>query len=218
MVAISAEYRIRSEHGTSPFECVADGKSAVRWVREHAGDLGIDPGRIAAGGGSAGGHVAACTGIIAGFDDEEDSEISSVPDTMVLFNPAVELSERALPGLNETEDDAVIGFNAQMQEISPADHVRAGLPPTIIFHGTGDQVVLFDCIERFRDAMREAGNRCEVVAFDGKPHAFFNYGREEDNASFTATLRAADRFLASLGYLSGEPTLQEGGTWPGKKD
>ncbi|MDH4238929.1 MAG: carboxylesterase family protein, partial [Phycisphaerae bacterium] len=33
MVAISAEYRVKNRHGTTPFECVADGKSAIRWVR-----------------------------------------------------------------------------------------------------------------------------------------------------------------------------------------
>ena len=59
MVAISAEYRVKSRHHATPFDCVEDGKSALRWVRTHAEKLGIDPDRIAAGGGSAGGHVAA---------------------------------------------------------------------------------------------------------------------------------------------------------------
>ena len=56
MVAISAEYRVNSRHGVSPFECVTDGKSAVRWIRAHSADYGIDSVRIAAGGGSAGGQ------------------------------------------------------------------------------------------------------------------------------------------------------------------
>src|SRR5210317_2600573 len=61
MVAMSAEYRVKTRHGTSPRECVKDGKSALRWIRIHADDLGIDPNKLAAGGGSAGGHVAAAT-------------------------------------------------------------------------------------------------------------------------------------------------------------
>jgi len=64
MVAISAEYRVKNKHGTTPFECVADGKSAIRWVRANVGRLGVNPNKIIAGGGSAGGHVAACTGVI----------------------------------------------------------------------------------------------------------------------------------------------------------
>jgi acetyl esterase/lipase len=59
MIAMSAEYRVKSRHQTTPAECVKDGKSAVRWIRANAARLDIDPDRIAAGGGSAGGHVAA---------------------------------------------------------------------------------------------------------------------------------------------------------------
>ena len=51
MVVVLPEYRTKEAHGTTPFECIADGKSAVRWVRAHATELGIDPQRIAAGGG-----------------------------------------------------------------------------------------------------------------------------------------------------------------------
>ena len=48
MLAISAEYRVRTKHETTPFECVADGKSAVRWIRENATSLNIDPNKIVA--------------------------------------------------------------------------------------------------------------------------------------------------------------------------
>ena len=58
MVAMTADYRVSSRQGTKPFHCVRDGKSAVRWIRQNARRLGVDPGRIATGGGSAGGHVA----------------------------------------------------------------------------------------------------------------------------------------------------------------
>ena len=93
MVAMTAEYRIRNLHGTLAHKCVSDGKSAIRWVRANARKLGIDPHRIAAGGGSAGGHVAACTGVLPGFEEKgEDTKIKSVPDALVLFNPAVVLA------------------------------------------------------------------------------------------------------------------------------
>ena len=67
MVAISAQYRTRNSHGSDPFACIADGKSAMRWVRAHADEFGIAPDRIAAGGGSAGGHVAASTALLQGL-------------------------------------------------------------------------------------------------------------------------------------------------------
>ena len=78
MVALLADYRVKSRQGTSPFECVKDGKSAVRWIRKNSSRLGIDPSRIAAGGGSAGGHVAAATGTVPGLEEKgEDPSISA---------------------------------------------------------------------------------------------------------------------------------------------
>ena len=194
MVAMSAEYRIKSKHGTTPFECVADGKSAIRWVRQQADALGVDPNRVAAGGGSAGGHVAACTGTVEGHEEEgENTSISSAPNAMVLFNPVIDTTEK--------------GYGAgklagRTTEISPCHHVREGIPPTIIFHGTNDRTVPFENVERFAASMKEDGNACEVVPFEGKGHGFFNYGRDQDNASFKQTVSAADRFLTDLGWLA----------------
>jgi len=64
MVAARADYRVRSRHGTTPDKCVEDAKSAVRWLRANAAELGLDPQRIVASGGAAGGHIAACTATI----------------------------------------------------------------------------------------------------------------------------------------------------------
>ena len=201
MVAISAQYRTRGSHGTSPVECVADGKSAVRWMRQNAGKLGIDPDRIAAGGGSAGGHVAATTGVIDGLDEKvEDASVSSQPNALVLFNPATDIAKAQRWG-----DRALEG--------SPLHHVDKGDPPTIIFHGKADTIVPFRTAEAFCEAMVSAGNRCEVVGYEGRPHGFFNYHRSR--ASYTSTVWHMDRFLASLGYLEGEPTVGRPGdpTW-----
>ncbi len=197
MVAISAEYRVKNRHGTTPFECVADGKSAIRWVRANAARLGVNPNKIAAGGGSAGGHVAACTGVIEGLDEEsEDRNISSRPNALVLFNPGVDLIELSKKRRSDER------FN-RVKEISPLQHVKKDVPPCIIFHGTADRTVSFESVERFSKAMKEAGNVCQLVPFEGKGHGFFNYGRDKDNSSFKQTVRAADEFLTSLGYLKG---------------
>ncbi len=201
MVAISAQYRTRNSHGTSPVECVADGKSAVRWMRQHASDLGIDPDRIAAGGGSAGGHVAATTGVIDRLDEKgEEASVSSVPNALVLFNPATDIAKSQRWG-----DRALEG--------SPLQHVDKGDPPTIVFHGKADTTVPYTTAEAFCAAMDKAGNRCELVGFAGRPHGFFNYTRSR--GSYTTTVWHMDRFLASLGYLEGKPTVGRPGdpTW-----
>ena len=73
MVCIQVQYRLieKGDKGP-PVNCVADAKSAMRWVRGHAAELGIDPKRIGAGGGSAGGHLAAFVGMVEGLDDSQD--------------------------------------------------------------------------------------------------------------------------------------------------
>src|SRR6185503_3489625 len=97
MVAVTADYRVGSRHQAKIVDCIRDAKSAVRYLRANAARLGIDPGRIAAGGGSAGGHLAAATGVIAALDEPAGNPaISSRPDALVLFNPALVLA--AAPG------------------------------------------------------------------------------------------------------------------------
>ncbi len=209
VVAIAADYRVASRHQVTADRCVADAKSAMRYVRTHASRLGIDPQRIAAAGGSAGGHLAACTGIVPGFDEpSEDSSISSVPDALVLFNPAVVLAP--VEGKPELLRHSVEALRQRMgtepEKLSPYHHVRKGLPPCIVFHGKADTAVPYATAELFAEAMKSAGNRCELVGYDEQPHGFFNYGRG-DNRHYRDTLRRMDRFLASLGWLEGEPTL-----------
>jgi acetyl esterase/lipase len=92
LVALSADSRIESKHKTTPDKCVEDAKSAIRWVRANAGKLGAHPDRVIASGGSAGGHIAACTALVDGFDAADDpKDTSCVPAALLLFNPALNL-------------------------------------------------------------------------------------------------------------------------------
>ncbi|MBL9200570.1 MAG: alpha/beta hydrolase [Opitutaceae bacterium] len=202
MVAIAADYRVASRHQAKPTDCVADAKSALRYVRAHAARLGVDPKRIAAGGGSAGGHLAAAIATVPGFEAPgEDASISALPNALVLFNPALVLAE--LPGLD------LAGFGTRVPEdrmgtapknLSPAHHVKKGTPPAIIFHGKADTTVPYATAEAFQRAMKAAGNRCELVGAEGQTHGYFNYGRG-DGTHFKDTLARTDAFLVSLGWL-----------------
>ncbi len=194
MVAISAEYRTKKSSGTSPQECVKDGKSAVRWLRSHAAELGIDPNRIAAGGGSAGGHVAAATATLKGFnEDGEDTMTSCRPDALVLFNPVFDNGPEGY-GYDRVKD--------YWKEFSPIDNIDASTPPTIVFLGTEDHLIPVDTSKRFQKLMQKAGGRCDLHLYDSQEHGFFN------KAKYAETLFEADKFLVSLGYLKGEPKLQ----------
>ncbi len=208
MVAVSAEYRVKNRHGTTPVECVKDGKSAVRWLRANADEMGVDPERIAAGGGSAGGMVAACTGVVPGVEEDgEDTETDSRADALLLFNPAMDMVTRA----------ERMGMSPETAEsVSPPHHVREDLPPCIIFHGEEDTTVPIKRVREFCRRMKEAENRCEVVGYEGVGHAFFNYDRGKSHEYFRNTVYHADRFLASLGWLEGEPTIERPEDLPGE--
>jgi acetyl esterase len=201
MVAITVDYRVASRHQVKPTACVADGKSALRWVRANAARLGIDPQRIAAAGGSAGGHVAAAVATLPDFDEPgDDRAISCVPNALVLFNPALVLAEMEgveLQGFGTRVPPERLG--TEPHKLSPAHHVKRGTPPTIIFHGTADTTVPYSTAEAFTRVMHAAGNRCELVGYEGQPHGFFNHGRA--NGRYAETLAAADDFLVSLGWL-----------------
>ena len=215
MVAISVDYRVKSRHDVFPQDCLSDAKSAIRWVRQNADRLGIDPDRIVASGGSAGGHLAVATALVPGFEGVEPAgpaaEVSSAPNAMVLFNPAVMLAPGdGLPDLLSTEKvvDIRERANGRSEEISPIHFVQDGLPPSIIFNGTNDEAVPFGTVVEFVKRMRAAGNHCELVAFEGQPHGFFNPGRDKGESREMATryyhltTRRMEDFLVRLGYLA----------------
>lgn len=200
MVAFAAEYRCINDFKTTPKECVIDGKSAVRWLRQHAAELGIDPKKLAAGGDSAGGHIAAATAFGKGFEEEsEDKAMSCRPDALVLFEPVFD------NGPGGFAHDLV---KAYWEDFSPIDNVGGNPPPAIVLLGTKDEYVPVETGKRFQRLMRENGGRCDLHLYEGKKHGFFNLwiGKED----LALTLVEVDRFLTSLGYLIGEPIIDLG--------
>ncbi|MCB1233932.1 MAG: alpha/beta hydrolase [Verrucomicrobiae bacterium] len=195
MVAICADYRVKSRQDTTPRECVADGKSAIRWVRKNAARLGIDPDRIAAGGGSAGGHVAAATGMLDELDDPADADagVSSKPNALVLFNPVY--------------DNGPTGYGHDrakewFPQISPAHNITKDDPPAIVFLGTRDSLIPVATAEKFKADMEAAGVKSVLHLYEGQSHGFFNEGKG-GSENFFDTVRKMDAFLVDRGFLTG---------------
>jgi acetyl esterase len=193
MVGIRVQYRVipKDDKGP-PLLCVADAKSALRYVRAHAAQLGIDPNRIAAAGGSAGGHLAAFTTLVPGLDDpKDDLKVSPKGNAMVLFNPVFN------NGPGQWGHGRV---GERYREFSPAHHITKDAPPTIVFLGDKDALISVSVLEDFQAKMRAAGVRCDTRVFPGAAHGFFN--RDANGIpGYTETLAAADQFLVSLGWL-----------------
>jgi len=202
---VTAEYRVLSRHGVKAISCFRDAKSAIRWVRQNANRLGIDPNRVAAGGGSAGGHLAGALGTIRAFDEPtEDKSVSAVPNALVLFNPALVLAP--VEGRKALDPEKLASMEERMgvppNQLSPYHNIDSNLPPTIIFHGKADTTVPYDSAALFTEGAKKKGNRVELVGYEGQGHGFFNFGKS-GNQPFIATVKKMDAFLVSLGYLKG---------------
>lgn len=179
IIGIEADYRVKSRHGTTPLECIEDAKSAIRYVRGHANELGINPNKIIAAGGSAGGHIAACTFLDGGDAPGEDLSISTEPNALVLHNPVLG-----------------VGFGQEFfrahPEFSPILHVQKGWPPTILSNGTKDQTTPFEGAEKFTRLMKEAGNVCELIPVKDADHSC---DWPVSNPNFLPTLTKMTKFL-----------------------
>ena len=200
MIAVLADYRTRKSHGTSPKECVADAKSAVRFLRVNANRFGIDPDQIVAAGGSAGGHIAAATATVTRFDEtKEANTASSVPCAMILFNPVFN------NGPGQWGHKVV---NDYWRDISPAHNIQKGIPPVIVFLGDNDKLISVATAVDFRKKMTSVGAQSELHIYKGKGHGFFNFGRG-GNQDFIDTVEKMDQFLVGLGILEGHCTIQD---------
>lgn len=189
LVSISVQYRLAStKTSTTVFDCVKDVRSAIRYVRSHADELGIDPGKIIVSGGSAGGHLAASTAMFDFNEDTDDLKMSPMPNALVLLFPVIDTSA-------EGYGNARIG--ERWKELSPAHNVHPGLPPTITFHGTGDTTTPFKGAQLFHDAMLKASNRSELVVNEGGVHGYLM----RTQPLFDECLAKTDAFLKSLNLL-----------------
>lgn len=161
----SINYRLAPKH---PFPaCVEDVETAIRWVKAHAKDYHIDPQRLGLAGFSAGGHLAALVGTRGGpgLDVQAVATFAGVldlesyaqrsPKIAEVFGPAV--SAAALP--------------AALRALSPTTHLRPGLPPFLLIHGTVDPLVLPAQSENFAAQLRALGISHELVLVEKGAHS-----------------------------------------------
>ncbi|HSI37115.1 MAG TPA: alpha/beta hydrolase [Tepidisphaeraceae bacterium] len=167
MVGISIEYRLTRRDKVAPYDCVADGRAALRYIKAHAAELGIDPAKIAVSGGSAGGHVAAGTAMFDAFNaPTDDVKVDPTPAALILYYPVIDTSPAGYGNK---------ACGERWREISPLHQVKKGTPPTIVFHGTADKTTPYAGAKAFDAAMRAAGNTCELVTNEGGAHGYLMF-------------------------------------------
>jgi lysophospholipase L1-like esterase/predicted esterase len=191
IVAITADYRVKNRHQTTPLECIEDAKSAVRYVRIHAKELGIDPNKIIVAGGSAGGHIAACTALKGGDAKGEDLSVSTVPNALVLHNPVVGEGFRG-------------EFFKEHPEFSPILNVSKTFPPTIVSHGTKDSTVPFSGAKNFVSKLKSVGVDAELITVKDAEHSC---DWPNSNPNFLPTITEMTQFLVNHGLIDKKGVL-----------
>ena len=164
----SINYRLAPQHRyPAPVE---DVETAIRWVKAHASGYKADPKRIALVGESAGGHLVSLVGARGGADTRVAAVVSFyAPHDMELqarLNGTTPLWAKALFGITDL-DDAAWGV---LREASPINHVRGGMPPYLLIHGTRDDKVPFEQSLKFQEKMKAAGNVCDLIPVEGGTH------------------------------------------------
>ena len=202
LVGVAPDYRTRNRFNTQPEDCVADGRAAVRWVQDHAAELGVDSAKIVVQGSSAGGHVAAWTAIPDPVtpDTASDPVPNPAPMGLILLWPVTDTGTNGYGGPKRFGND-----EARANNLSVTGRMPAKMPPTLVFHGTADKTVKVENSKAFTDKMKANGNLCELFEFLDAPHSP-NSIKEGEKGKIVKTKIEEEslKFLEKLGLVSPE--------------
>jgi acetyl esterase/lipase len=177
------EYRL-SQEAIFPAQ-IHDCKAAIRYLRAHADEYGVDPSRFGVWGASAGGHLAALLGTSAHVPAlegdlghaEQSSEVQAVVDICGptdLTQVVQAQAEHVI--VAEVVDQLLGGPLAEHLELaraaSPLAHVGPGSAPYLIIHGELDDVIPLEQSERLEAALRAAGVEATLIRVKGGGHGF----------------------------------------------
>jgi acetyl esterase len=170
ILAVSAGYRLIDDGATSIDDCIADVRRAVERFSRLAALRGLDSSRLASGGSSAGGHLALVAAMIAPDTPLPAPEPGVA--AIVALNPVVDLLAYSPEEQQSLAEQVARIAAGRLAECSPIGFVQPGNPPTLIQHGTQDEVAPIDTVRRFRDVMVQAGNDCVLLEYEGAEHSF----------------------------------------------
>lgn len=189
ILAVAAEYRLTDEARWPAH--LHDVKACLRWLRASAGDLGVAPDQIALVGFSAGAHLALMASATPGAPefagDGGHEGTSEVVDAVVAFFPPVRIRPGAGRdnGAEPYSSGDSLGEGITLEEAhaaSPIERVGPGFPPTLLLHGTADEVVDARSSQQMYEAITAAGSTAELRLYAGQRHEFVKIEEMQDLA------------------------------------
>jgi len=167
MVGIAPDYRTIDRFGTTPVEATADARAAIRWVEDHAAELGVDTNRIVVGGSSAGGHLALWTAIAkAPFGSKAEESPTIKPAALLLISAPGDTTREAW----DNDPKKIERFGPHIGDVSPLQNLDAKMPPVIMFHGDADPTVPYRIAVALHDKLVATSNTCEFTTIHGGGH------------------------------------------------
>jgi acetyl esterase/lipase len=178
-------------HGSSPRyhlpAIVADMRRSVRFVRQHAGEYGVDPNRIGVYGGSAGGQLALLLGTTADSGDPSASDAvlkeSSRVAAVVAYFPPTDLVRFVTPRIRKAFPAIAALTDAELAQYSPIRFASPGAAPSLIVHGDADTWVPMVEGETMHAALTKAGVPASFLRIEGAGHGFGGADLERVNAA-----------------------------------
>jgi acetyl esterase len=201
MVAISIDYRLSDEKIT-PIDALADTCAAFRWVRQHAGELNVDPKRVAGDGVSAGGQLVAAAATV-GCTGDDSNKVSGRPDALLLWSPALDVA-------HDGWFQKLIQGRGKASDYAPVEHAGASTPPSCIVQGDKDTLTPLAGAKQYCDRVLKAGGICELNVYPGVGHLLTrNLANQEDDFDPDPKARAdgiakQERFLRERGFITGK--------------
>ena len=197
MIAVSAQYRLSNFRDITPIEAIQDAKDLMIWLRKNADSLKIIGDKIAVSGWSVGGQLCATLAVFP--DTLSDLKINTCPNALLLKSPGT--------GTGGWFTELLNGADVNPEDFSPVEHVRKGLPPTIILQGRDDTVTPLKDVQLFHDRLVANDNYCEIWIYDNVGHLFTptslgdnGWPKPDPDVQKQADLRA-EEFLRKFDFI-----------------
>ena len=198
-VCVLPDFRNKDRFNGTPEECDSDARAAVRWVEDHSYELGIDRNKIVCLGVDAGGQMVEWTALRDTGPGKDDPGAPETPPCgLILINPVTDTKQGSGYG-----GSAKFGGSSERAAIaSVTERISKNMPPTLIFHALGDDVVQYQNSKEFREKLVTNGGQADLVTLQGLGHAYYDtkYGAAGRKALSETTSQISD-FFVKLGLV-----------------